>query len=261
MAITPTQNDALLREIDEAVRQDDMLSIWKNYGRIIIGAVVLGLAAFGGWLYWQHHQTKVAEENSVQFASLLTAAQRATLDQPVYDKLLAEAGPGYRAQAELVKAAIAAGKGDSKTAIATYDAIIADPEALAPAKDAALLRKVALGFDTMKPQDAISALKPLAVAGNPWFGSAGELTGIAHLKLNQRDQAGKVFAAIAADASVPESIKLRAGQMASMLGSLPAPTKTAPAMMAPASAIGPATASQATTGQANTAPNASNAAQ
>ena len=82
MAITPTQNDALLREIDDAVRQDDMLSIWKNYGRIIIGVVILGLAAFGGWLYWQHHQTKVAEENSVQFASLLTAAQRATLDQP-----------------------------------------------------------------------------------------------------------------------------------------------------------------------------------
>lgn len=250
MAITPTQNDALLREIDEAVRQDDMLSIWKNYGRIIVGVVILGLAAFGGWLYWQQHQAKVAEANSVEFASLLTAAQRATLDQPVYDKLMADAGPGYRAQAELVKAAIAAGKGDGKTAIATYDAIIADPAALAPARDAALLRKVALSFDTMTPQQAIAALKPLSVAGNPWFGSAGELTAIAHLKLNQRDQAGKLFAAISADATVPESIKLRAGQMASMLGSLPAPAIAATAAMAAPAPTAPAPAAQNTSNAA-----------
>jgi Uncharacterized protein conserved in bacteria len=224
LALTPHQNEALLREIDDAVRQDDLLSFWQTYGRVIIAAVVLGLAAFGGWLYWQHHQTQVAEANGEQFARLMSAAQRATLDEDIFKQIMAEGGPGYRAQAELVKAAMASGRDDKKTAIATFDAILADAEAPQPAKDAALLRRTALAFDDMKPQDVIAALKPLAVPGNPWFGSAGELTAIAHLKAGQREQAGKIFNDMTNDPLVPESIKLRAGQMASMLGSAtPAP--------------------------------------
>ena len=234
MALTPPQNEALLREIDEAVRQDELVTFWRKYGRILVAVVVLGLAAFGGWLYWQHHQTKAAELHGQQLATLLTAAQRATLDQDSYNALVADGGPGYRAQAELVKAALAAGRGEEKEAIATYDAIIADPTTLPPMKDAALVRRTALAFDEMKPEDVINALKPLSQPGNSWFGSAGELTAIAHMKLNQREEAGKIFAAMSSDAAVPESIRLRAGQMASTLGALTTNNGAAPAANASA---------------------------
>lgn len=235
MALTPYQNEALLREVDDAVRQDDLVSFWRTYGKLLAAAVVLGLAAFGGWLLWQNQQVKAAEARSVELSNLLKAAQGATLDQPVYNRLVADGGPGYRAQAELIKAALAAGRGDDKTATETYQAVIGDAGALAPMKDAALLRKTALGFDSMTPEAVVAALKDLAVPGNPWFGSAGELTAIAYLKMGRRDQAGQLFATISRDPPVPESIKLRAGQMASMLGSLPA---TAPAAAAtPAAAL------------------------
>lgn len=245
MAQTPYQTDALLREVDDAVRQDDVLSFWRRYGRVLVGAIILGLAAFGGWLFWQQHSARVAEENSVTFASLLKTAQGATLDQKAYDQLVADGGPGYKTQAELVKAALAAGKNDSRDAIASYDKILADPAALAPLKDAALVRKTALTFDGMKPEEVVSALKGLAVPGNAWFGSAGELTAIAYLKMGRRDLASELFTGLSRDAGVPDSIKLRAGQMASMLGSLPdaaAATPTAPS--APASAA-PASAAPA----------------
>ncbi|MCW2362089.1 MULTISPECIES: tetratricopeptide repeat protein [Sphingobium] len=235
MALTPHQNEALLREIDDAVRQDDLLSFWKNYGRLVIAVVVLGLAAFGGWLYWQHHQTQKAEANGEQFARLMSAAQRATLDDGVYKQIMAEGGPGYRAQAEMLRAALAGGRNDAKTALAAYDAILADAQAPAATKDAALMRRTALAFDSMKPQDVIAALKPLAMPGNSWFGSAGELTAIAHLKAGQRDQAGKIFNEMANDPLVPESIKLRAGQMASMLGSATTPKQAGPTADTPAS--------------------------
>jgi hypothetical protein len=226
LALTPYQTDALIREVDDAVRQDDVLSFWTRYGRMVAVAVVLGLLAFGGWLLWQNHQRSVAEANSEQFATLLKSAQGATLDQATYARIVANGGPGYKSQAEMVKAALAAGKDDSKSAIAAYDAVIADPGALQPAKDAALIRKTALSFDSLKPEQVIAALKPLATPGNPWFGSAGELTAIAYLKMGRRDQAGDLFASLTHDQQVPESIRLRAGQMASMLGSLraaPAP--------------------------------------
>src|SRR4051812_39023454 len=61
LALTPYQSDALIKEVDDAVRQDDMMSFWTRYGRMTIGAVVLALAAYGGWLLWQNHRANVAE--------------------------------------------------------------------------------------------------------------------------------------------------------------------------------------------------------
>ena len=58
----------------------------------------------------------------------------------------------------------------------------------------------------------------LAQPGNPWFGVAGEMTALAHLKANEPAKAGQIFIAIAQDRTVAESLRARAEQMASSLG-------------------------------------------
>ncbi len=227
MALTPYQTDALIREVDEAVRQDDVMSFWQNHGRKVAIAVIIALAAFGGWLLWQNHQTSTAENNGEQFANLLKSAQGGSLDEAIYAKLSSEGGPAYKVEAGMVKAALAGGKGDAASANAAYDAILADGSAPQPMKDAALIRKTALNFDRMKPEQIIAALKDLAVPGSPWFGSAGEMTAIAYLNSGKRDLAAEMFASLGKDNGVPESIRMRAGQMASMLGSPVPPTTDA----------------------------------
>jgi hypothetical protein len=64
----------------------------------------------------------------------------------------------------------------------------------------------------------IDRLKPFAVAGNPWFGSAGEMSAMAYLKLGRKQEAARIFAAMAKDQKVPESIRTRSVQMAGSLG-------------------------------------------
>ena len=58
----------------------------------------------------------------------------------------------------------------------------------------------------------------MARAGEPWFGTAGEMTGLALVKQGRKTEAGQLFAAIAKDKSVPDSIRARAVQIASSLG-------------------------------------------
>ena len=70
----------------------------------------------------------------------------------------------------------------------------------------------------MKPEDVVVRLKPLAVPGNPWFGSAGELLGMAYLKQGHKDLAGPLFATIARDKDTPDSLRARIRQMAGLLG-------------------------------------------
>ena len=50
------QQDVFLREVDDALRQDEMLGAFKSYGRQIGLVVTLGLAIFAGVLWWNHYQ-------------------------------------------------------------------------------------------------------------------------------------------------------------------------------------------------------------
>lgn len=219
MALTPQNSEAFMREVDEAVRQDQLLTFWQRYGRLTLAAIILGLAAFGGWLYWQHYSKTQSEAVSEKMdAVLITAAGGGTPDAKELDALADASQPGYRASALLTKAGLAARKGDSKAAIAAYAAIAADSKLDQPYRDLALIRQTALEFDTLKPQQVVDRLKPLAIEGAPWFGSAGELVALAYVKMNKTDLAGPMFAAMAKDANVPESIRSRARQMAGVMG-------------------------------------------
>ena len=68
MALTPSSDqkrvaseDVLLREVDDAVRQDQYADFGRRYGKPLLAALVLGLAAFGGYLYWDHRQEAAME--------------------------------------------------------------------------------------------------------------------------------------------------------------------------------------------------------
>lgn len=219
MALTPQNSEAFMREVDEAVRQDQLLTFWQRFGRWIIGAVILGLAVFAGWLYWQHYSSTQSQAVSEEMDKVVaTAGGGGTPDTKELDALTAASQPGFRASALLVKAGTAARKGDSKTAIAAYKAMAADNSLDQPYRDLALIRQTVLEYESLQPQQVVDRLKPLAVEGAPWFGSAGELVAIAYMKMRKPDLAGPLFAAMAKDRNVPQSIRSRARQMAGLLG-------------------------------------------
>ena len=49
-------------------------------------------------------------------------------------------------------------------------------------RDLATVRGTMIEFDSMKPDEVIARLQPLAEPGKPFFGSAGEMTGMAHAR-------------------------------------------------------------------------------
>ncbi|MDI1295558.1 MAG: tetratricopeptide repeat protein [bacterium] len=219
MALTPQNSEAFMREVDEAVRQDQFVTFWQRYGRALVVVVIVALALFGGWLYWQHHSKTQSEAVSEEMDKVLaTAVGGGTPDAKQIDTLANASQPGYRASALLLKAGMAARKGDTKSAVAGYSAMAADTSLDQPYRDLALIRQTALEFEALKPQQVVDRLKPLAVEGNAWFGSAGELVAIAYMKMGKADLAGPLFAAMAKDENVPQSIRSRARQMAGLLG-------------------------------------------
>src|SRR5207244_10457487 len=103
---------------------------------------------------------------------------------------------------------------DAKGAIAAFSSVARDEKIAQPFRDLALIRQTTMEFDVLPPDQVIARMQPLAQKGSPWFGSAGELVAIAQLKAGRPTDAGATFAAIAADAATPASIRSRAAQMA-----------------------------------------------
>ncbi|AMK17272.1 MULTISPECIES: tetratricopeptide repeat protein [Sphingobium] len=229
MALTPQNSEAFMREVDDAVRQDQLLTFWQRFGRWIVAFVIIGLVAFAGWLYWQHHSTTQSQAVSEKMDKVIaTAVSGGTPDAKQLDALTNASQPGFRASALLAKAGAAARKGDNKAAVAAYKAMAADSSLDQPYRDLALIRQTTLEFEALKPQQVVDRLKPLAVEGAPWFGSAGELVAIAYMKMRKPELAGPLFAAMAKDANVPQSIRSRARQMAGLLGIDAVETPTEP---------------------------------
>ena len=221
MASTPPTQEAFLREVDEELRRDELQSLWQRYGRLGIAIIVLLLAAWGGWLYWQAERNKASGLEGEQLSQALDAA-------------LAKLGPltrsknvGYRASAKMAEAGVALGKDDFSGAARIYGEVASDTSVPQPWRDLALIRQTAAEFDSIKPELVVTRLRPLAAKGNPWFGSAGEMVAAAYLKMGKAELAGKMFADIGKDENVPETIRSRAVQMAGSLGvdSAPLPTK------------------------------------
>lgn len=214
------QQDVFLREVDDALRQDEMASAFKRYGLTIGAAVVLGLAGFAGVLWWNNAQATKAGEHGEQLTLALDNVDQGKLadaDKQL-DTLVNGSQDGSKAAAQMLRAGIALQQGRRDAALKLFGAVAADTDSPQPYRELAAIREVAANFDAMPPQQVVDRLKPLAVPGNPWFGSAGELVGMAYIKLGRTELAGPLFATIARNKDVPESIRSRARQLAGLLG-------------------------------------------
>ncbi|MFW2851254.1 tetratricopeptide repeat protein [Sphingomonas sp. TX0543] len=219
MALTPQNNEAFLREVDEELRKDQALDFWRRYGRLMIVAIVGGLALFGGFLFWQNQQQKTADREGerLQVAFDNMGSGKVDAASTTLAELAQSKSDGYRAAARFTQADIALQKNDLKGAAQQFATIAGDQSMAKPFRDLALIRQTSAEFDTLKPDVVVGRLRGLAIAGQPYFGSAGELVAIAYLKQGRRDLASQLFGQIAASEQVPPSLRQRAVQMAGVL--------------------------------------------
>lgn len=220
MALTPQSSQAFLSEVDDELRRERLTSFWTRWGLVVGAVILIGLAAFGGYLYWQHRQHEQAGADGEQLQAAYDALGQN--DVKTAQAKLAPLGnsdvDAYRALASFTQADILLQRNDLKGAAARFAAIANDASLAQPFRDLALIRQTMAEYDTLKPEAVIARLRGMAVPGNAWFGSAGEMVAVAYLRQNKRAEAGRLFGQIASDKDVPDTLRQRAVQMAGVLG-------------------------------------------
>lgn len=160
--------------------QSERVRTWlRNNGAALIGGVLLGLAAIGGWKWWQQHEHARHVAVGQQYQAALQAIEAGDLAK-AQPKVRALSDPPYASLAslQLARAQVLAGERDA--AIATLRAARPADPALARVVQVRLAR---LLVDAGKPQEALDLLADADHAG------ALEARGDAQAALGQHEQA------------------------------------------------------------------------
>jgi len=214
------RDDAFIREVDEAYREDEIRKFARQYGRWIVLAVALALAALGGSMWWKAEQVRKTEALSEQFSKALDQVESGATTEAAQS--LTDIGesknPSYRALAAFTQAGIALNGGDIEKASGSFRRIADDPKVAEPLRQAATMKLLRLEFDTIPPEEVLKRAAPFVEGDSPWFPIAGEMAALAHLKAGDTEKAGALFFRIASDQRSPVSLRARAEQMAAALG-------------------------------------------
>ena len=68
-----SDDDFLLREIDEELQQEKYSELWKVYGNYIIAVILVIVLGVGGYQGWRSYDLSARHEQSVRFAAAMNA--------------------------------------------------------------------------------------------------------------------------------------------------------------------------------------------
>lgn len=221
MALTPQNSETFMREVGDAVREDAVRTFLSRFGKPLLAVVILGLAGFAGWLWWQGAQAQASDALGRQFSGALDKFEqsRPKAAATAADALAKGDNPGYRAAALMLQGNAAAAEGNTQLAATRFGAVARDANVPQELRDMALLRQTLVEFDTLTPAAVVARLRAIvADPDNGVFASAAELTALAEMRRNNNQRAGALFLQISRVENVADSLKSRAVQMAGMLG-------------------------------------------
>lgn len=213
-------SETLIREVDEELRRDRLRKLWRQLGPWIIAgavAVVLAVAGYEVWTWWQKSQAAKASDEFYA-ATQLTSGKDFDAAKAALDKIVAEGSGGYAMLAKFREAALLSQQGKTDEAVAAYDS-------LSGSLNNSNLRALALvlaGYALADKGDVAAVQQrvgTLISADEPLRNSAREALGLAQYKAGKLDDAMDTFKAIVADKSAEQNL---AGRVQIYIGELTA---------------------------------------
>ena len=205
-------------EVDEEVRREQLKKLWERYGNYLIAAavaVVLAVAAWRGYEYWQARQA--AEAGAAYDAATQLADQGKHEEaEAAFAKLATDGTAGYRTLSRLRQAAELA-ESDPKAAVAAYDAIAAESSKQPLVSDLAAIRAALLLVDTAKLDEMTTRLDQAAQANGVFRHTARELLALSAWRSGDAAAARKWADAAKNDPEAPAALRARMEVLTALL--------------------------------------------
>ena len=211
--------DEFVREVNEEMQRDRLLSLWRRYGVLVVALAVLLVVGTAGWVGWQAWRGRQLEADAARFATAETAL-KAGQAKAAAGQFAAIAGDGepQGALARLREADARFAAGDRAGALAALHSLAANADAPPMLKGLAAVLAAQHELATATPAALRVALEPQAVAGAPWAFLARELLALVDLRAGDVEAARRRLTDLGKEAGLPPDQQQRVEELLAAIG-------------------------------------------
>lgn len=210
-----TNDETILREVDQALAEDQTSQTLTKNLPAVLGAALLFVAGVGGWQLWSSQRAAASAKESAAFDEAL---KQAGAEDGTKSLEAIAAKPGaYAALAKMRLAGEHAAKNEREKALELYRAVYSGGAGSKRLKDMARIRASYLSLSDGR--DAVlKDLGDLETDKTALGFYARESIALAALKAGDYQSAEEMFRKAASAPEAPEPIRLRAGEFAALAG-------------------------------------------
>lgn len=217
----------LFREAEDELRKETAENVVKRSAPFVLGAIVLALAAGGGWQFYQAQKLKNIDTASVAYDAAMAKLQAG--DLPGGEAALAAvaktAPSGYAAQAILQQAAVLQEQGKAAEARVVFEAAAKSIKDVDLA-DLARLRAAYIAADSETRDQLTARLKPIIDRKGAFSPLAKELLAARAWEAGDGAGARSAYALLQLDLNAPEGVRTRASQAIAVIDAAATKSKT-----------------------------------
>ena len=210
----------IFREVDEDLRHERYLKLWRRWRYWLLGVGVLALGGAVAYVMLADAKESAREAEGRQFAVAMAGIEAGRGSEAVEQlaMLAADSGTGYAALARLREGDARARRGDITGAILVYDLIAADSRLDPLYRDLGVLLAAQRLVDRAPVSEVNQRLAPLIAGQSPWRPLATELAAIAEMRAGNEETARALLAELVSDPGAPFGQRQRAAELLLSLG-------------------------------------------
>lgn len=211
----------IFREVDEDLRHQRYIKLWRQYGVFIVGGIIAVIASVLVFSIMQSYSESKRDKASDQFFAaqkLLTEQDDPVSALAAYERLEKNAPEGYQVLARFAQAEALLDAEEPDKALATYDAIAADGSVPSEFQDLARIKGGMLVSGSISATEMRTRLGTTLSGDNIWNASAVELVAFSLYKDGNLEAASQEYLALIADTTAPPNLRTRAEEMLKVIG-------------------------------------------
>ena len=215
----------VFREVDEEIRRDKSLELWKKHGNTFVVVGILFIAAVGGWRFYQNYAFKERAALGASFELALAEIGAEKGDVAALTALAEKKSGSYPALARFRLASELALKANDDAgranAVSAFDALAGDATLPADWRDVAKLRAAFVLMDDAPFADIEKRLAPMVSAAGAFRHSAREGIALSAFRNGEYLKSLDALQAIILDADSPAGLRQRAELLLAVVRSGP----------------------------------------
>lgn len=203
----------ILREIDEDLRRDNLVKLWRRYGIWIIMGAALIIAMAAGLIFWREYRSERHAAEAERYAAILNETANIPADMAAALSDFARNAEAYKALARLQQAAALIDAGQEQAALTVYQEIARDTQVDNMFRNAALVLWGQRALANEEPVTIEAMMSPVLKPQAPFHFTGRELLGLAMLKSGNMASAKEIFQALADEPQAPAALRARSAEL------------------------------------------------